>query len=353
MNILVISNSNWNILNFRKSFINDLEKKNQVYVLNFINDSVQIEKEFKNKINVTGITRNKINALEIFNFVRTVKKIIRENDINVLYSFTFNISVILSFLNFGNLKTISIITGFGKLYTDNNFFYHIIFKTGLMFINKFDKIFVQNRFDYKILNKKISNSKLNIIPGSGVDTSFFDIKKTKKENLIKFIYVGRFLSSKGLDIIINVFSLPEILKLSCRLTIIGDYDSNDKKFKLQKTPPNVVIKPWSLNVKEQYNDSHCSILMSNREGLSKSLLESLSCRTPIIAYGAPGVIDIFEKSDYEIGILIKNRKQYDLKNAILKFVNINQKIYNKMCENSRRLIIENFSEEIVNKRLKL
>lgn len=350
MNILVVSNSNWNLFNFRYDFLASLSKEHKVYVLLSRKDKYYRLGNNITELFIDGLDRNSIKPIQISRYLAQTRKLIKKHNIEIIYSFTFYMSVLscLSAISYFKLKVklYSIITGFGALYTSRKIFSLIIFHIGLIILNLSKKVFVQNATDRRYVSKYIPQSKLLLLPGSGVDMEKFSALPTPFEDVIRFCYVGRLLKSKGLNIILEAFYKFQ-LEFDAELMIIGDYDSNDKSFQLTNLPENVKLVGWSDDASFYYAKCHASILMSDREGLSKSLLESLSCQTPIIAHGAPGVVDIFESSINTIGINVEERNSKSLFRAMTSFAAFSEKEYLEICLNARKHVSNNYASLIV------
>ena len=84
----------------------------------------------------------------------------------------------------------------------------------------------------------------------------------------------------------------------------------------------------------------------------KVYLESLANRTPIIAFGAPGVEDIYQYAgSEEIGIKVEERNAESLLKALRKFRALDLEKYLEMCICSRRVVEDTFSDFRINEKL--
>ena len=356
--ILVLSNSNWNISNFRRSFISFLQKENKTYVATY---------RGQNRINFDGVSfvelpdlkRNSLSIKAASIYISSLLKIIDGKDISRIYVFTFYLSaltLILKYFPVGKRVHIrAIITGLGKLYTSTNVVLNLIFYCGVFLLKRADSIVVQNKSDYKLLCRYISSSRISLVPGSGVSLKETRLEPTPRDQLssITYCYVGRLMKSKGVDIIINAFKNYLQFFPNDKLLIVGDYDSNDKKFRLKADEKNIEVLGWTDKVTEIFTESHATLLMSDREGMPKTLLESMANCTPIIAYGAPGVRDIYEYAGFnEVGIIVEERNVESLVNSLQKFRTLDPEKYKMIAMNGRRLVYHIFSDEVINKALK-
>ena len=189
---------------------------------------------------------------------------------------------------------------------------------------------------YLFLNK----SKVFCLPTS-IDTNFWkplnrtktrkDLKIGLKEEMI--IFVGRIQYMKGSDFLLEIIRRNPNRKF----LLIGQM--MDKEYDLKKLK-NVIHIPFAN--KEQlinyYNASNLFLFLSRSEGLGLAFREAMSCGTPAIL------------SDIEALRLIKAAKivPFDLEKIqgeIERFFNLSKKQRQKLSEETREYIVDNFSEE--------
>ena len=356
--ILVLSNSNWNISNFRKSFISSLRGLNRVYVGSFRGQE-RISIEGVEFIELPNLKRNSLSMIGPILYLRRLITVVNKSHISRIYVFTFYLSVlsiILKFFPVGKRVHVRvIITGLGKLFTSTNKLLNILFYTGVFLLRKADSIVVQNNSDLQLLSRFVSPDKIDLVPGSGVSLLDTEIEPTPKEEMhpMYFCYVGRLLKSKGVDIIVEAFRKHMEQYPNDKLLIVGDYDSNDKNFKLIIKEKNIEPLGWFNDVGKIFAKCHATILMSDREGMPKTLLESLANSTPIIAFGAPGVEDIYRNAgSSEIGVVVQERNAESLFRSLQVFRKLDKEKYIEMGRNGRKLVSQVFKDQIINKELK-
>ena len=84
----------------------------------------------------------------------------------------------------------------------------------------------------------------------------------------------------------------------------------------------IIYRGFVDNVKNIIVDCDALILPSHREGLSRSIQESMSVGRPVIGSNCTGNKDII-KTGYN-GYLFKIKNSRDLSNKILKFCNLSK-----------------------------
>jgi glycosyltransferase involved in cell wall biosynthesis len=102
--------------------------------------------------------------------------------------------------------------------------------------------------------------------------------------------------------------------------------------------------PHDDNVLPYIHAADVVVLPSYGEGLPRSLLEALACGKPVITTRAPGCREVVRH--LENGLLVEPRSADNLASAF-EYVLAHTNDLKRMGEASRRLAVENFSDEIV------
>ena len=97
-----------------------------------------------------------------------------------------------------------------------------------------------------------------------------------------------------------------------------------------------------------YNAVDVMIVPSLQENLSNAIMESLACGTPVVAFHIGGNADMIEHKIN--GYLAKPYESKDLAEGIEWVLNLPIQDYNKLCENARKKVLEEFDSKIVAKK---
>ena len=136
-----------------------------------------------------------------------------------------------------------------------------------------------------------------------------------------------------------------------RFVLVGDPDLDNRgaitKAQLQTWQTEGVIEWWGFrpDVENVLSQATVSCLPSYREGLPKSLLESLAMGLPCVATDVPGCREAVV--DGVNGLLVPARDSVALANAIDCLVN-NDVLRDRFGKASRQMAVEQFSKAIVN-----
>ncbi len=228
-------------------------------------------------------------------------------------------------------------------------------------LSKID-FFETTGFDGQSYLKKYSKKKPRVFKHKfNVNVKHFDktIKKRKKLRLhtnkkeIKFLYVGKIIKDKGLDILIqSVLKIKNNYKeyKDFSLLIVGNgkdkayYLNLVKKFKIKK------IKFLSFIQKENlpliFNASDVFVFPSLGDPYGIVVDEAMASKMPIISSHLVGEIKVRVINNYN-GYIYKGENVTQLTNSILKIMK-NRKKIKVFGKRSRRLIENNTPENYSN-----
>lgn len=199
----------------------------------------------------------------------------------------------------------------------------------------------------------IPESKITYVPNS-IDTNYFKPGNYKEKNLL--LYVGRISQFKGLHTLIKAL---EYLKESVHLVIIGPPAWNTNYYQnllnlIEKENKKGTHEIKCLDAMEQneivewYQKASILILPSFAEGFPVTILEALSCETPVIATPVGGVPEIIK--NHETGMLFPPGDAIRLAEAI-DYLLENEDVRLKMACEGRKLVKEQYSLENIRKKL--
>ena len=160
---------------------------------------------------------------------------------------------------------------------------------------------------------------------------------------------SRLIKDKGVLEFIEAAKIITGKYKNIEFILLGDKENSYESSKIYKIVKSYQTKKIInyFNFKENIYDylykSHCVILPSYREGLSKILIESMSIGRPVITTNVPGCKELVREN----GFLVSPRNTSDLVNKIEQFIKLDFSIRRKMCINSRRIIEKNYKIEFI------
>ena len=217
---------------------------------------------------------------------------------------------------------------------ESGFFLKTLYKIQDFFIKKIindaSVISVANEYEQKIFSSLNKKSRIKIIR-NGVNLKKLVSKHNFKEkyqiNSNFILFVGRFSKSKGIETLINAFSIVknELKDSDIHLVIMGvdfGYQAEMEKLikKLNLSEEIKVIKnPPRDDVISAYGESEFLVLPSQWELSPLVPLESFAFKKPVISTNSHGIP--YTVQNNKNGILVEPENSFELSNAIVKLLN--------------------------------
>lgn len=169
------------------------------------------------------------------------------------------------------------------------------------------------------------------------------------ENENSIVVLQRFVEMKNLEHIIKAVNIVKKKIKNVKLHIYGTGPQREAYIKLVNQlnlQDNVFIHDYIFNLYDSYSKASISVLTSEYEGFSMSILEAMSYGVPVISYPINYGPESIIYNNYD-GIITKNKNNIEeLSNKIIWLLKKN-KIREKFSERARINIKENFSKEVV------
>ena len=217
---------------------------------------------------------------------------------------------------------------------ESGFFLKTLYKIQDLFIRKIindaSVISVANEYEQKIFSSLNKKSRIEIIR-NGINLKKLVSKHNFKEkyqiNSNFILFVGRFSKSKGIETLINAFSIVknELKDSDIHLVIMGvdfGYQAEMEKLikKLNLSEEIKVIKnPPRDDVISAYGESEFLVLPSQWELSPLVPLESFAFKKPVISTNSHGIP--YTVQNNKNGILVEPENSLELSNAIVKLLN--------------------------------
>ena len=365
-NILLIASLGNSLLNFRGDLIAELVNRGfKVFAA-----APDISEKVANRLSSLGATtihfdlnRTGLNPINDFNSIFELKRIIRDNQIDMVFPYTIKPVIYGSIAaSMTKVPVISLITGLGFTFsgasgkakllqqiTKRMYWYALRKNKLVIFQNKDDqKLFLENGILSRSQNTTIVN-------GSGVNLERypFRVKKVNSQN-VKFVIVARLIKEKGIQLFMDTATILKKDYPSAEFHIIGGQADppsgvNIDTIKKLHDSNTIIFHGLINNVPEFLGNMHVFVLPTfYREGVPRSILEALSVGMPVITTNTPGCKEtvIPEKN----GFLIPPQSLDPLVDACRYFLE-NPAAIEEMGRESRLLAERKFDVNIINAEL--
>lgn len=358
MKNLVISNSLWNIYNFRLGLVKQLSKKGKIVIYCDLTKKTFF---FKKKLPKNIVIKNLSFSSKSKNLFRNLKlifqiyHILKKERPDNIFTFTLKPNLYCGIIN--NLFKYSFfptLTGLGTAKNRGGILFLLVKLLIMLSFKSSKKIFVHNKSEKKFLKEiGFSNNKIIQVNGSGINLSNFRFLKYTEKISNKYLFVGRLIADKGIYELVNAFRiLNKNIKMRVTLTlaVLIDKDNSTSieldRLKKEITGLNIKVKKNAKNIKKLLKSHGCLILPSYSEGMSRSIMEAVSSARPVICSNINGCKEMVIENHN--GLLVKPKSTISIYRALLRFSNLPLKDKIKFGKNGRKLVKKNrFDEKYV------
>jgi len=218
------------------------------------------------------------------------------------------------------------------------------------------KIILKHRFTSENKLKVIGNGSSN-----GIDTSYFDpelfsieenaVLKTnlgiKKTDFV-FIFVGRIVSDKGINELVEAFDKISLVEENIKLLLVGPFEDEldplQKKAKLLiNNNDKIILVGYQNDVRPYFSISNCLVFPSYREGFPNVVMQAGAMKLPSIVSDINGCNEIIENNIN--GLVIKLKCVDAIYDAMIKITS-DKSLFNKLRLNSRDSIKMKYEREV-------
>ena len=188
----------------------------------------------------------------------------------------------------------------------------------------------------------------------GVDMERFSPARfavTKNPDVFTFVFVGRIVSDKGINELVEAFVKLHDKHKNTRLVLVGNYEHNldpvsDKTRQLIETNDGIEARgaKYGDDLLQMYVDADCFVMPSYREGFPNTVLEAGAMGLPSIVTDINGSREIIEN---EKNGLIVPAKDADALYVAMERMLTDTAVRSTMKQNARQMIESRFEKNFV------
>jgi len=210
---------------------------------------------------------------------------------------------------------------------------------------------LNSQYMLSLLDQRKLPGQIGIIP-MGVDTELFTPGDNKPSDSNEILYIGRLITQKGIDILINAFIKTQSEIPDARLKIIG-YGPEEASIRDIIEVNNVSDKVEFIKsvphgkLVEHYQNARVLVLPSViPEGFGMTPVEAGACGVPTLTFGLGGTAEII--IDGETGI-ISEKDTDNLAQQMIRIMN-DDNLADQMGNAARNRVLDNFGWDVIGER---
>ncbi len=289
--ILIITNHSYMLYRFRLELIQELMKSHEVVLsMPFVGH----EDDFKAlglKCIHTEIDRRGMDPKTDLKLMMTYYKQIREEkpDLVITYSIKPNIyaGLVCSWLNVPYCVNVQ---GLGTAF-ENPKLKPLVVKLYTMALKKVKVAFFENAGNQELFlyERIVDRSRVHVTRGAGINVSQYPYVEYPKNDVFRFLYLGRIMKEKGMDELFEAIEMLHEDGLKFVVDMVGFFEDEYKeKVEEYVNRGLVVYHGFQSDPKPYYAAADCVVLPSYHEGLSNVLLEGACTGRPLITSNIDG-----------------------------------------------------------------
>ena len=305
----------------------------------------------------------KDNMQYLINAVRVGKKIIKENNIEIIHSNNFTPSFVGGILSFLTSKVH--ITSVWDIFTlcGCDYWKKWVSQTGISKINQF----IGPIFEKLVLKTKChafhtisvaskddlvkfgARKPIHIIPPTIEEIIDVSIKQNNKQ----FIYVGRLVFYKNIEILVKAINIVKKQEKEIKLVIVGGGPQLEKiqdMVKNMNLEDNIIIKGYVSSEEKikLISESNAMLFPSLCEGFGLVILEAFSQNKPVLVSDIPPMSDIINHE--ETGFLLNPNDEKEWADHIIRLVK-NPQESQRMGKNGYQVFKTKYNQELFYERI--
>jgi glycosyltransferase involved in cell wall biosynthesis len=354
LRIGIAINTSWNIYNFRRNLVQELQLQgHQLYAIAPRDDYSQYLVDWGCVFEELPMQATNTNPIEDLVLIWKFRQIFRRRKLDLVLSYTIKPNIYGSIATAGlPTKIICNVSGLGTTFLTSglssmiaHWLYGISFRLS-------DHIFFQNEEDRVDFRRKINLnlSKTSLLPGSGID-----LDKYKPEGLpcgkrTVFLMVARVIVEKG----VREYAAAALALLNERqdveFRLVGGFDPDHSRSIVQSEieewmKGGLIVKGHSDRINEEMLAADVVVLPSYREGTPRTLLEGAALGRPLIASDVAGCRETV--ADGKNGYLCKVKDADSLLQVFRTFSDLPLHQRQSMGAESRKLVETKFDVRLV------
>ncbi len=349
---LILANSSSGLYDFRNELLQGLMNEGYEIVISIPDDrKVKELKEEGYKVIHTDINRRGVNPIQDMSLIKTYKQLIKTEKPDIVLTYTIKPNIYGGYIC-GKMKIpfVTTVTGLGSTFEKGGMLLKVIvflYKTSL---KKCSCIFFQNDENRrKFEGYGICGKKHITVNGSGVnlDKHFKEELPGHKDDVTRFLYIGRVMKEKGTDEYLEAArALHEKYGDKVSFTAIG-YCDDDYEERIKEAEKAGIFKmiPYANDIHPYLREADCIVHPSYHEGMSNVLMEAAATGRPVVASDISGCREIVD--DNVTGFLCKPRDVGSLIEALTKYMELSIDERKEMGSAARRYVEQKFDRRSI------
>lgn len=357
--IALVSNTTWNIYNFRLNVIDKLiAQGHEVVVIAPVDEYIHYKERYPRitHIPLRKLDRDSINPFKDLRLTMELSAIYRRTRPDFIIHYTVKPNIYGGFAaKLNGIPSVAVVTGLGYAFIHNGMVKKMTKSLYRLASGAHRKFIFENDADRALFEDEhlIRAGQGISVRGCGVDTEFYrpmhELHVQRGKTI--FTFIGRLLYDKGVREFIRAAHIVKEKFPDTEFWMVGEIDKENPSAISEDDLVNWIRESdikylGSTNdVKNYIAKSDCIVLPSYREGMSRIIMEGMSMEKPIITTDTPGCRETVD--DGENGFLVPVGDHIALSHTMMKFYHLDHEKQRRMGIKGRQKAIREFSGDVI------
>ena len=298
MRILILTNFDVGLYQFRKELIQRLLEENEVFLSLPYGKLVEPLKQMGCHFLDTPLERRGMNPVKDGKLFLAYRRIIGEisPDLVITYTIKPNIYGGLA-ARFAGIPYAVNITGLGTAFQKDGLLKKFVTALYKPALRKAGTVFFENAENRQVFLDAgiVREAQACLLSGAGVNLEHYTVTDYPEGDVTRFLFIGRVMKEKGIDQLFDAMRMLQKDGIPCCLEVLGGFDEDYGAVMEAYTREGwLTYRGYQQDVRPFIAAAHCFVLPSWHEGMANTNLECAASGRPVITSRIHGCLEAVE-----------------------------------------------------------
>ena len=326
MRILILTNFDVGLYQFRRELIRKLLEENEVFISLPYGKLVEPLEQMGCRFWDTPLERRGMNPVKDAKLLAAYLRIFREVKPELVITYTIKPNIYGGFAaRMAGIPYAVNITGLGTAFEGSGLLRKMVTIMYRVSCKKAKTVFFENAENRQVFidAKIVEDRQTCLLNGAGVNLEHYTVTDYPGGDVTGFLFIGRVMKEKGIDELLAAMKRLVSEGVPCKLDIVGAYEE-DYKAAIEKAEAEGWLKyrGYQEDVRPFIAAAHCFVLPSWHEGMANTNLECAASGRPVITSRIHGCMEAVE--DGVTGFLCEKKDEDGLYRVMKRFAGLSQ-----------------------------
>lgn len=321
MRILILTNFDVGLYQFRRELIQKLLEEHEVFISLPYGDLVEPLEQMGCRFLDTPLERRGMNPVKDAKLLAAYRRILREVKPGLVIAYTIKPNIYGGFAaRMAGVPYAVNITGLGTAFEGSGLLRKTVTTMYRLSCKKAKTVFFENAENRQLFidEKIVEERQTCLLSGAGVNLEHYPLMDYPEGDVTGFLFIGRVMREKGIDELLAAMKRLVGEGIPCTLDIVGGYEEDYRAaFEEGQTELWLRYRGYQEDVRPFIAAAHCFVLPSWHEGMANTNLECAASGRPVITSRIHGCMEAV--IDTESGMLCEPKNAESLYEAMKRF----------------------------------